>query len=491
VFCKVTQAPLENKGFFECMPIKIAKSNSTLGSEMQGSNSKFQGQLNVKDSWNLLIYLSLATLVMVLYTSTILNTNIEQKVQNMSRTRTIQEAEFLAYFRSIDKHAIEKILTQCRSTGPVGYASSLVLARILKIKERISSDRELSEKLSKITIYREAIGISRHQIPAHNTFNTLRHRLGPQGFIRIHQHFVLQAHKVGLLTPPIPDLPKMVRGKIILIGDSTFLKAVASTKGEKDQNGNWLFTDDSIAFGKPHHKHKYPVGHRAHTLTTISGIPVASLLAPANQSDQTHIMPILRTTLTSYPELPFACVILDAGYDAEDFHQDIYTELDLLPIIIRKPSMKWGKQLSNAGTPFCYFGYPTRRRGIEYNHGRTKFACYRSCLDSPQKLLFPCEYQKSKSRFGWMTYTYFKDDYRKQGPAIPGSRIYERLKRLRTGIERYYGLTKENRYHMEVNNTYMGHDNVLIHVIEHDLVATLDIIYEHAKTGKWSDVLNV
>jgi len=31
----------------------------------------------------------------------------------------------------------------------------------------------------------------------------------------------------------------------------------------------------------------------------------------------------------------------------------------------------------------------------------------------------------------------------------------------------------------------------LIHVIEHDIVAALDIIFEHAKTGKWSDVLNI
>ena len=30
----------------------------------------------------------------------------------------------------------------------------------------------------------------------------------------------------------------------------------------------------------------------------------------------------------------------------------------------------------------------------------------------------------------------------------------------------------------------------LIHVIKHDIVATLDIIFEHMKTGKWSDVLN-
>jgi hypothetical protein len=436
-------------------------------------------------------YLSLWVLLIVLYTPEILNTNIEQEPQNMFRMRTPQESEFLKYFRCINKGTINNILSRYRSTGPVGYASSLVLARIIKVKERISSDRELSEKLAKIKIYRDAIGINHEEIPAHNTFNTLRQRLGPEGFVEIHRHFVLQAYKLGLLTPPISDIPKMVRDKIILIGDSTFLKAVASSKGEKDDDGNWIFTDDSIAFGKPHHKHKYPVGHRAHTLTSVSGIPIVSRLAPANESDKAHIMPLLLTALQRYPKLPFACVILDAGYDAEEFHRDIYTEFNMLPIIIRKPSMKWGPNLGNTGTPLCPFGYPTRRKGIEYNRGRTKFACYRACIKDPQHLLFLCEHQNSENRFGWITHTQFNNDYRRQGPAVPGSRPYEQLKKLRTGIERFYGLTKENRYHMETNNTYMGHDNVLIHVIEHDIVATLDILYEHKKTGKWSDVLNI
>jgi len=321
----------------------------------------------------------------------------------------------------------------CHNIGPPGQS----VIQLLKVKERISSDRELSEKLSKIQIYREAIGIKRNMVPAHNTFNTLRSRLGPEGFVQIHQHFILQAYKNNLLTPPIPDLPNVVRDKIILIGDSTFLKAVASTKGQKDENGNWLFTDDSVAFGKPHHKHKYPVGHRAHTLIAVSGIPVVSLVAPANESDQAHILPLLHTLRTRYPSLPFVCVILDAGYDAEELHRDIYTELGILPIIIRKPSMKWGPKLGETGTPLCPFGYQTRRKGIEYNHSRTKFACYRACLKDPQQLIFTCDYLLSQSHFGWMTYTYFK------------------LKTLRTGIERYYGLTKENRYYMEHNNTYM------------------------------------
>ncbi|HEB10125.1 MAG TPA: transposase [Spirochaetales bacterium] len=212
----------------------------------------------------------------------------------------------------MDKRAIRKTLSQHRSTGPIGYTTSLVLARILKVKERISSDRELSEKLAKIQIYREAIGIKRNRVPAHNTFNTLRSRLGPEGFVQIHQHFVFQAFSSGLLTPPIPDLLNVVKVKIILVGDSTFLKAVACAKGQKDEEGNWIFTDDSIAFGKPHHKHKYPVGHRSHTLIAVSGIPVISLIAPANESDQTHILPLLKTLRARYPDLPFVCVILDA-----------------------------------------------------------------------------------------------------------------------------------------------------------------------------------
>jgi len=409
----------------------------------------------------------------------------------MARKYTFQERQFLDYFHSIDKHAIEGILAEYRSVGPIGYSTTLILSRILKVKERISSDRELSDKLAKNPIYREAVGISSTEIPAHNTFHTLRKRLGPKGFSRIHRVFVLQAYEAGLLTPPLKNLPEMLRDKVILIGDSTFLLAVASTKGEKDEEGNWLFSDDSIAFGKPHHKHKYPVGHRAHTVMSVSGIPISSLLAPANESDKAHIMPVLRTALDRYPELPFGCVILDSGYDAENLHRDIYTTLHLLPIIIRKPSMKYGPGFSKEGTPLCLFGYPTRRKGIEYNHQRTKFACYHICKKDLQLLLFSCPYKDSKSRFGWMTHTYFKDSYRKQGPAVPGSRVYKRLKPLRTGIERYYGLAKENRYRMEVSNTYTGHDNVLIHVIEHDIVLTLDIIFEHNRTGKWSDIISV
>jgi len=56
-------------------------------------------------------------------------------------------------------------------------------------------------------------------------------------------------------------------------------------------------------------------------------------------------------------------------------------------------------------------------------------------------------------------------------------------------IERNYGLVKENRYRMEWTNTYMGIDNVTMHVIEHDIVLALDVMFDYKKKGKLSPLI--
>ena len=62
---------------------------------------------------------------------------------------------------------------------------------------------------------------------------------------------------------------------------------------------------------------------------------------------------------------------------------------------------------------------------------------------------------------------------------------------MRTAIEKNYGLVKENRYRMEHTNTYMGVDNVLMHVIEHDITLTLDIIFMFKRYEKISPLLKL
>ena len=74
---------------------------------------------------------------------------------------------------------------------------------------------------------------------------------------------------------------------------------------------------------------------------------------------------------------------------------------------------------------------------------------------------------------------------------MPHSLIYEKLKPFRTGIERAFGLVKENRYRMEISNFYKGIDNVTIHAIEHDVVLTHDVIFDYIKSGKISPVINL
>ena len=62
---------------------------------------------------------------------------------------------------------------------------------------------------------------------------------------------------------------------------------------------------------------------------------------------------------------------------------------------------------------------------------------------------------------------------------------------MRTAIERNYGLVKEHRYHMERTNTYMGMDKVVMHVIEHDISLTLDIIFMFRRYEKISPLLKL
>ena len=401
---------------------------------------------------------------------------------------TPEEKDFIQYFSSIDQNCISPVTDCYTGIGPKGYGSFLILARIIKVKERILSDRQLAATLRKNDLYRF---VTNDIQPSHNTFNTLRRRVGPLGFGEIHKRFVKKAHSLGLLDVDIRLLPRNRKKGIIIVADSTFLITSGSTKGNKDEQGLWHFNDQSVSFaGKGHHKHKYPVGHKAHTLRTVSGVPLVTLLAPANESDQVFIFPLLEELFDRYPDMRFSYIILDRGYDAEDIHQTIYEDFEIVPVIIRK-KMVYPKDFTSEGYPLCPWGYAMKPRGIEYKQGRTKYACFKVCKKSKQPLLFSCEYVKEQLKFGYSCYTYFANGYRKYGAAVPHSLIYKKLKPLRTGIERTFGLVKESRYCMEISNSYIGIDNVTIHVIEHDIVLTQDIIFDYIKNGKISPVLNL
>ena len=401
---------------------------------------------------------------------------------------TQEEKNFIDYFSMIDTACISSVVNGYAGIGPKGYGTSLVLSRIIKIKERILSDRQLAKALKQNDLYRFA---TQDIQPSHNTFNTMRRRLGHKGFIEIHKRFVHKAYRLGLLNPEINELPKNRKKGIIIVADSTFLITSGSTKGQKDEQDKWHFTDESVGFsGKGHHKHKYPVGHKAHSLGTINGVPLVTIISSANESDQAYILTLVEEMVSRYPNLQFSYIILDKGYDSEEIHHDLYELFEIIPVIIRK-KMVYPKGFSHDGYPLCPSGFKMKPRGIDYKRKRTKYACYKACNKSNQPSLFSCNYGNEQYKHGCVSYTYFKDSYRKFGPALPNSNIYKKLKPYRTGIERTFGLVKENRYRMEKSNFYKGIDNVTIHAVEHDIVLTQDIIFDYVKSGKISSVLNL
>ncbi len=395
--------------------------------------------------------------------------------------------ELVNYFRSINLHNIHPVVEKCYSgSGPQGYGIGLFLSRMLKVKQTFVSDRILAKRLSENSTYRYLCLLEKPFTPAHNTYHTLRNHLGVDGYAKIHVNFVNEANELGLLNPNIERLPKNRRKGLILIGDSTPIRSYCSSKGVKQEDGSWLFTDPSVSFGRPHHRDKYPVGHKAHSLITITGIPVASIVSTRSDSDQVHIFPLLDEFKKRFPSLSIAYIILDAGYDTEEIHKGIYENYDIVPVIVRK-KMVYPKRFNSEGTPLCDFGYPLTKTGIDYKRKRTRYHCRNICRKDAQMTL-PCSYFDTGD---FIFYTHFRNSYRKYGPAIPDSIIYKKLKPFRTAVERGFGLVKENRYRMEYTNTYMGIDNVAMHVIEHDIVLTQDVMFGYKTTGKVSPVIKV
>ena len=400
------------------------------------------------------------------------------------------ENDLVNYFINIDIHPIATVVKRAfGNRGPNGYGVSLVLSRILKVKQVFISDRILAQRLKEVATYRKLCGFSGRKVPAHNTYNTLRKRLGVKGYAEIHAGFVRRAHALSLLDPKLAMLPKNRRNGPIVIADSTTIQAYCSTNGKKLPDGTWLFTDPSVTFGRPHHRDKFPIGHKAHSLMAITGVPLVSTISGRNAQDQDFLFPLLDQFVDRFPDLKIAYIVLDRGYDSEEIHRTLYEEYDIIPIIIRQKTA-YPKGYTPEGIPLCIWGLPMSRVVVDYERRRTKYACRKVCQRAEQ-MTFKCPYLGSSFPNGLIHYTKFDDSYRKYGPAIPGSTIYKKLKPMRTAIERNYGLVKENRYRMERTNTYMGLDNVLMHIVEHDISLTLDIIFMFKRYGKISPLLNL
>ena len=280
--------------------------------------------------------------------------------------------DLVNYFVSIDTGPVAAVIASCfGARGPKGYGVSLILSRILKVKQVFVSDRILAQRLKEVATYRRLCGFSDGKVPAHNTYSTLRKALGVRGYAQIHAGFVHCAHELNLLDPKLPMLPKNRREGLIVIADSTTIRAYCSTNGKKQPDGTWLFTDPSVSFGRPHHRDKFPIGHKAHSLMTITGVPLVSKISSRNAADQDYLFPLLDEFRERFPQLKIAYIVLDRGYDAESIHQKLYEDYEIIPVIIRK-KIAYPKGFAPDGIPLCIWGQRMKRTGVDYRRKRTR-----------------------------------------------------------------------------------------------------------------------
>ena len=89
-------------------------------------------------------------------------------------TLTAEEKDFLNYFFTIDSSCISPVTDSYAGIGPKGYGASLILARIIKIRERILSDRQLAKCLKKNDLYRFVTTHIPEKFLKSNSFQVLR-----------------------------------------------------------------------------------------------------------------------------------------------------------------------------------------------------------------------------------------------------------------------------------------------------------------------------
>jgi hypothetical protein len=219
-------------------------------------------------------------------------------------------------------------------------------------------------------------------------------------------------------------------------------------------------------------------------------LPLLSVVAPANEIDQSNLLPLLGKFGKLYPDMAVAYLLLDKGYDAEALYRSVYEDRGMIPVTSRRDNIAYPRGYSRAGRPLCPYGIELARRGTDYGRRRTKFCCEHRCLApgaEPADGWEGCPDLGSPGA-GYTTYTKFKWGYRKFGPLTPDMALFHHLYRMRTEIERSFGLKKANRYRMEQNITVMGLDAVAIHVILHDTAIVIDCLQRAAELSSGAEV---
>jgi hypothetical protein len=200
---------------------------------------------------------------------------------------------------------------------------SMLLALMFMRFEAVPSLRKLCRKLERRPYARDICEFTR--APKHNTFSLFITRAGPETIEGLFAELGAQAFSMGIV-----DEDQAVDVSL----DSTFMKAY-SRRGRKGGKA-----DRGARVGKTDRRN-YELGRRAHTVTSMSALPLTYIVKAANVNDKDVAEPQLKQgqhLLSQYGKR-IGRVIADRQYYSEQIFKFIW-KLDAEPVIPYPPNVK-------------------------------------------------------------------------------------------------------------------------------------------------------
>jgi len=213
---------------------------------------------------------------------------------------------------------IEKEYANSGRGRPRYPVRSMLLALMFVHFEAIPSIRKLCRRLKRREFARLICEFNGKSTPDHTTFSKFITRAKPKNIERIFNEFSDQAFEMGIV-----DLDEVLKVSL----DSTFMKAY-SRRGRKGGIG-----DRGARVGKTERR-SYELGWRAHTVTSMSALPISYIVRAANVNDKDVAQPLLKQasrTIKPYGK-HIGKVIADRQYYSADFFKAI-RKLGAEPVI--------------------------------------------------------------------------------------------------------------------------------------------------------------
>lgn len=318
--------------------------------------------------------------------------------------------------------------------GPKGYSKKQLLSVLLALQtEQLVNIKAAVHKLRTEPMFKRSCGFDYlDNTPSEATLNRFITQLSDTDILeRTYRRMIHKARTLGLIdgknvaidASKITAYEHAVPKKYIPENDKVF----PNWGGKLDTNGNFI---------------KW-FGWKMHALVdTVSGIPLAYVITPANIADIDMAEPLINKLMEDYDKaFTPKYYIMDAGYDKPELYSTIHLNHHaqaIIPINWRNTKVP-PEGINFDGQLVCTMNHPYVYGGND--NGTIRILCPHACgkCDCVMGSAW-CTNAKS----GYVGKVKIKDDPRFITAPFRGTEAYEKLYNQRTSVERTFGDLKDN-----------------------------------------------